>query len=92
MGCFPVNYIHDEIILEIPDCSIEDRRVFVDEFTNTMESEFNKVVPDYPTTVEAVLMDCWNKKAKPIYDKKGRLLVWKDKPQTKRTKKQIGVE
>jgi DNA polymerase I len=76
-NCFPVAWIHDELILEIPNINdLDIRQMIIDEFVNTMTEEFNKVVPNYLTKVEPVLMDCWNKDAKSIYDNEGHLLVW----------------
>lgn len=76
-GCIPNNFIHDEIILSIPELSnnLDYRDNIVLEFKETFEEEFNIVVPDYPTTVEPKLMACWNKKAKQIIDSKGHYRV-----------------
>lgn len=78
-GCRPVNFIHDELILEIPYFKVgEERNKIIREFKKTMEDEFNEVVPDYPTTVDVVLMDCWNKKAEEILDDHGNWRVYHD--------------
>lgn len=68
-GCKPVNFVHDELMLEIPDYSnLKFRDNIIKEFITTMENAFNEVVPDFPTKVDAVLMDCWNKNAKKLID------------------------
>lgn len=74
-GCRPTNFVHDELILEIPDNPAVWTNI-VEEFSTTMEEEFNLVVPDYPTKVDAVLMRRWSKHAKPVTDADGNLIPW----------------
>jgi DNA polymerase-1 len=74
-GCRPVNFVHDELILEIPDDPTKWPAI-VAEFSEVMANEFNKVVPDYPTKVDAVLMRRWSKAAEPTFDKLGNLIPW----------------
>lgn len=76
-GCRPVNFVHDELILEVPDDPTKWQAI-ADEFAETMAHEFNKVVPDYPTKVDAVLMRRWSKAAEPTFDNEGRLIPWSD--------------
>ena len=78
-SCLPVNFVHDELMLEIPDTDcLEYRDAIVNEFIETMSDEFNAVVPHYPTTVDAVLMDCW-KKCEPLIDADGHHRVNREK-------------
>lgn len=69
-------FVHDEILIEVPEarahaCALELRRI--------METEFNRFTPDVPTPAEAAAMRRWSKKAKPTFDKKGRLVPWEEK-------------
>jgi DNA polymerase-1 len=74
-GCLPVNFIHDELVLEVPDD--EDYLQYAaPEFEDIMSDSFNKVVPDSPTSVEAVISAYWSKKAEPLIDAKGKRSVW----------------
>lgn len=74
-GCRPVNFIHDEMLLEVPD-KPEKYRPALMEFQRVMAEEFNKVVKDFPTRVDAVLMRRWSKKASFVRDEKGQVLPW----------------
>lgn len=74
-GARPVNFVHDELILEIED----DPRAYqpaAKEFEKVMSEEFNKVVPDYPTVAEPVLMRRWSKGAETKRDERGGLVPW----------------
>ena len=73
-GARPCNFIHDEILSEISlkanlhEAALEKKEI--------METEFSLFTPDYPVEVEPVLMAYWSKKAKAVYDEKGRLTIW----------------
>lgn len=74
-GARPVNFVHDELILEIKD----DPAIYqpaAKEFEKVMSEEFNKVVTDFPTVAEPVLMTRWSKSAEPCFDSKGGLIPW----------------
>jgi len=71
--CRPWAFIHDEIIIEAP---IERVHEAGKELGVIMEREFNKFVPDCPTTCEAVAMDRWSKNAVARYDSCGKLTIW----------------
>jgi len=71
--CRPWAFIHDEIIIEAP---IERAHEAGKELGVIMEREFNKFVPDCPTTCEAVAMDRWSKNAVARYDSCGKLTIW----------------
>lgn len=73
-GCFPVNFIHDEKILEVPDVPSIYRPALA-EFEHVMADAFNAIVPDYPTHVDAVLMRRWSKKAKKVQTPEG-VIPW----------------
>lgn len=72
-GCYLVNFVHDELLLEAPEATAAEA---ADHLALVMAEAFNQIVPDVPTTAEAVLMRRWSKKAKPIRDNDGRLLPW----------------
>jgi len=77
-----VNFIHDEVILEVP----LDR---LDELTAQAESimiaEMRKFVPGVAIRTEATAMLRWTKKVKTRKDAQGRLIPWQpdDKTETK---------
>jgi DNA polymerase I len=72
-GSRPVNFVHDEIILEnddgpqAHDVALELGRVMV--------AGANEFLPDVPARVEPLLARCWSKKSKPVYEG-GRLVPW----------------
>ena len=78
-GCRPVNFVHDEIICEIPlwklhEASLHQKRV--------MEEQFNRFVPDCPTACDLAAMFAWSKKAKALYDAPGgKLIPWEGREQ-----------
>lgn len=67
------NFVHDEIILEIRED--EDLHGAAMEFQKVMEAEFTKFTPDYPVSVEPVLMRYWSKAARPVFVD-GKLTIW----------------
>jgi DNA polymerase-1 len=77
-GSFPCNFIHDEIMIEVSK-NPWVYRVAAKELEKIMRDEFNKVTPDCPVSTEAVVMAYWSKKAKPIKNDKGELLIWGEK-------------
>jgi hypothetical protein len=73
-GSRPVNFVHDEIIMEVDDDpSAHDKAI---ELGRLMVLGANEFLPDVPSRVEPLLARCWSKKSKPIYDAKGRLVPW----------------
>lgn len=72
-GSRPCNFIHDEILAEVPEESGHEAAM---EMKEVMEHEYNFFTPDYPVEVEPTLMRCWSKKAKPVFDAEGRLVPW----------------
>ena len=71
-GCRPVNFIHDEILIEAPIDRVHDAATSL---RALMVDTFNKYTPDVPVSAEPVAMAYWSKKAKPIY-RDGRLQIW----------------
>lgn len=74
----PVNFIHDELVTETDDHTddVDRMQPVVREFADTMAGEFNELVPDYPTGVDAVLSYVQSKRAEPVFDSAGRLIPW----------------
>jgi hypothetical protein len=64
----------DEILAELPICPQLSQMVdLIGEF---MIEGMRVVIPDVNIKVEATMMHRWNKKAEPIFNPKGELLVW----------------
>ena len=74
-GSYPVNFIHDEILLEVPDYAPIYQKAAI-ELKQCMAEEFNIVTPDCPTEVEPVLMRYWSKKAEYLTDEDGGIIPW----------------
>ena len=71
-GCRPVNFVHDEFILEAPEHRAADAAV---ELARLMVLGASPFLPDVPPLAEPYLMRRWSKKAGPIF-KDGRLIPW----------------
>ena len=72
-GKYMVNFIHDEILFELPmETAAEDVLVI----EKIMEDAMKKVIPDVRIKAEGCLMDRWDKEAEPVYDLFGNLTVW----------------
>lgn len=72
-GSRPVNFVHDETILETDD-SPRAHDVAV-ELGRLMVQGANEFLPDVPARVKPLLARCWSKKSKPVF-KDGRLVPW----------------
>jgi len=72
-GCFPLMFVHDEVIMEAPEERIHECGVA---FQHTMLSEAQKWMPDVPVEGDVHAMRYWYKKAKTIYNEKGELQIW----------------
>lgn len=71
-GCRIVNFVHDEIIVEVP----EDRaHEALAELERLMVEGANVYLADVPVKVEGKLMSYWSKYAKRI-EKNGRVVPW----------------
>jgi len=72
-GSRPVNFVHDEVILETDDGpGAHDVAV---ELGRLMVQGANEFLPNVPARVEPLLARCWSKKSKPVYSN-GRLVPW----------------
>jgi len=76
-GCRTVNFVHDELIVEVPD-HLDKADAAARRLQEVMVKAYNRWVPRCPVSAEAVLMRRWSKEAKPTYDKQGRLIPWED--------------
>lgn len=74
-GSYPVNFVHDEIIIESPEDRASEA---AKELSKIMAVEFNKYVPDVPVHASPVLMRCWSKNAIPLYDDSNNLIPWEE--------------
>ncbi|MHB8387576.1 MAG: DNA polymerase [Acidiferrobacteraceae bacterium] len=72
-GSRPVNFVHDEVILETDD--VPGAHEVAMELGRIMVQGANEFLPDVPARVEPLLARCWSKKAKPVYVE-GRLVPW----------------
>lgn len=68
-------FIHDEFLLEVPEK--ENTSELVKEAQKIMEESFTVVAcKDVGIKTEASLMRRWDKKAEPVFNSKGDLIVW----------------
>ncbi len=74
-GSRTVAFVHDEIIVEVDDD--EKAPAKAKELGRLMLAGANVFLPDCPARIEPLLMDCWSKSAKPLYDDRGELKVWR---------------
>lgn len=72
-GSRPVNFIHDEGMLESPEDRAPEAAV---EKCQIMVEVMERYTPDVPAAASATLSRFWSKKTKRLVDDKGRLLVW----------------
>jgi DNA polymerase-1 len=72
-GCRPVAFIHDEILMEVPEGRVHEA---AERLCRVMRENMSVVIPDVPITVEAVAMRRWYKDAEPVFDPPGHLVCW----------------
>jgi len=72
-GCRPVAFIHDEIILEVPEDRGHEAAMRLAEM---MIKGMQKYTPDIPCRADAHLMRRWYKAAEPVRNNRGRLIPW----------------
>ena len=71
-----VYFAHDEIGLDVPD-GIAAARAGAADLARLMREGMRQFIPDVRVDAEPVIMDCWSKKAKPVFNERGELDVWK---------------
>lgn len=74
-GSHVVNFLHDEIMLEVPEDKAHEAAT---QLAEIMVAEFNHFVPDVPVRASPQLMCCWSKNAKAVYNAEGRLIPWRE--------------
>jgi DNA polymerase I len=72
-GSRAVNFVHDEVILEVEDDALAGEKAHV--LGEVMIRGANEFLPDVPARVEPLLARRWSKKAKPVFVE-GRLVPW----------------
>lgn len=72
-GCRPVNFVHDEFILEAPEHRAHEAAI---ELPKVMKARAKVWLPDVTIKCETLLMRRWSKKAKPVFDDTGRMIPW----------------
>jgi DNA polymerase I len=73
-GSRPVNFVHDEIIMEVDDDErAHDKAIELGRLMIVGGTEF---LPDVPPRIEPLLSRCWSKKSKPVFDGQKRLVAW----------------
>lgn len=73
-GCKPWGWIHDQILLCIPEDEWMHERA--EEVQRIMVGCMKLIIPDVAVRTEATLTRRWNKFAKPVFDSNGRLTIW----------------
>lgn len=71
-------FIHDEITGDVVE-NLEIARPALKRCAILMEQAMSAITPDVKARTETTLMRRWNKKAKPVYDEAGNLMVWEEK-------------
>lgn len=72
-GSRPVNYVHDEFIVECPEGKAPEAG---EELARLMKRGADEYLPDVPTQTAPLLMRQWSKDAKTVRDTSGRLSIW----------------
>lgn len=72
-GCRPVNFVHDEFILEAPEHRAHEA---AQELPRIMKERAGIWLPDVKIKCETLIMRRWSKKAKPVFDTSGRMIPW----------------
>ena len=71
-GCRPVNFVHDEIIIEAPEHRAHEAAM---ELKKVMEDSMQPWTPDVPVNATPSMMYHWAKDAEPVWEN-GRLVPW----------------
>jgi hypothetical protein len=82
-GCWPFNFVHDEILWVCPeDKFVNDRVSCVDKI---MVDEMEIVTPDVIARTGSAAQRRWYKEAETVYDDDGMLIPWEPKDDTVQT-------
>ena len=74
-GCRPVAFIHDELLVEVPE-SIEERTAAANRLAQVMVEAMKIYIPDVKISAEPAAMRKWYKGAEEVRDTEGKLLCW----------------
>jgi len=74
-GCKVVNFIHDEVIVEVPEAA-KEADACAREISRIMCDEMQKLVPDVKIGAAPALMLRWEKGAEPVFNDEGLLIPW----------------
>ena len=74
-GCRPVAFIHDELLVEVPE-GIEERTAAANRLAEVMVEAMKVYIPDVKIEAEPAAMRRWYKGAEEARDEEGRLLCW----------------
>ena len=74
-GSYPVAFVHDEVIAELPD-DPEIWRPAVARLSEIMIESMRAFIPDIRITTSAAVMDRWYKNAEPVLNAAGELEKW----------------
>lgn len=77
-GARLVYFAHDEIGLDVPGVATQARAAARRQ-VELMKSGMQKYIPNVRVDAEPVIMDCWSKKAKAVFNEQGELDVWRQK-------------
>lgn len=80
LGCRPVIFVHDELIIEAPQEYAHEAAVELD---RVMCEAMQELTPDVPARASPALMRNWSKKADAAFDGAGRYIAWEDRPKEK---------
>eukprot|EP01125_Pyxidicula_operculata_P011357 TRINITY_DN3721_c0_g1_i2.p1 TRINITY_DN3721_c0_g1~~TRINITY_DN3721_c0_g1_i2.p1 ORF type:complete len:435 (+),score=100.87 TRINITY_DN3721_c0_g1_i2:1388-2692(+) len=72
-----VGFIHDEILVEIPESSNWDETI--KEINEITCSEMSRLTGTIPISCEYSLSRVWSKEAKAIFDENNRIMIWEMK-------------
>lgn len=73
-GCWPLDFIHDEVLVELPDDEYASDRA--DEICRLMASGMSAVMPHVKVGAKPAMMRRWHKEAGERRDARGRLIPW----------------
>lgn len=74
-GVRVVDFIHDEILFEIPLTSVEEVMNLVREVGRIMIESMRKVITHVEIKADPALMTRWYKEAEPVFDDSGNIMV-----------------
>ena len=75
-----VNFVHDEIIVELPeDENLQDNVNYIQQL---MIDAMSIAIPHVKIKAEPALMRRWYKEAEAVYDESGALQIWEPKKET----------